>query len=76
MKSVRADKARRFFEEDEDPREVFATFEAAEKGRTSQVPSSSTGPHPARWADRVRHAVASILRRTANSIDPPGMRVH
>ncbi len=35
MVSVRAEEAERFYEEDEDPREVFAAFDAAQKGRTA-----------------------------------------
>jgi hypothetical protein len=70
MRSVRADEARRFFEEDEDPREVFAALDAAEQGRTS--PSAPSAHRT--LADRIRHAVATILRSAANSIDPSGIR--
>ena len=35
MKGMRAEEAGRFYEEDEDPDEVFASFDAAEKGRTA-----------------------------------------
>jgi hypothetical protein len=74
MKDVRAEEARRFFEEDEDPSEVFAAFDAAEKGRTSPPAQRRPGQRLARWADKARHALAGMLRKTANTIDPPGMR--
>jgi hypothetical protein len=35
MVSVKVEGAERFYEEDEDPREVFAAFEAADKGLTA-----------------------------------------
>lgn len=35
MVGMRADEARDFYEEDEDPARVFALFDAAEKGRTA-----------------------------------------
>jgi hypothetical protein len=35
MVRMRAEEARDFYEEDEDPARVFALFDAAEKGRTS-----------------------------------------
>jgi hypothetical protein len=34
MESVKVEEAARFYEEDEDPREVFAAFDAGQKGRT------------------------------------------
>jgi hypothetical protein len=41
MVSMRAEEADRFYEEDEDPRELFAAFDAAQKGRT--VPPRDRG---------------------------------
>jgi hypothetical protein len=35
MIGVRAEEAENFYEEDEDPKEVFVAFDAAEKGRTA-----------------------------------------
>jgi hypothetical protein len=71
---MRAEEADRFYEEDEDPREVFATFDAAEKGSTAPpVPSGDDRP-VTRRTQGLRHLVAGVLRQAANSIDPPGMR--
>ena len=66
MASVRAEEAERFYEEDEDPSEIFATFDGAEKGRT-RLPKDQK--RPARWSERLRHALAGALRRAANSIE-------
>jgi hypothetical protein len=74
MTSMRAEEAERLYEEDEDPREVFAVFDAADKGRTAPPTPSSGERPPARFAERWRHAVAGVLRQAANSIEPPGMR--
>jgi hypothetical protein len=69
MTGMEAEQADRFYEEDEDPREVFAVFDAAEKGRTApKEPGSGTG-RPGAWADRLRHDIAMALRRAANAID-------
>jgi hypothetical protein len=46
MKGMKAGKAHRLYEEDEDPREVFAVFDAAEKGRTAG-PEPQTARRPA-----------------------------
>ncbi len=35
MTGVKPEEAKQFYEEDEDPARVFASFEAAEKGRTA-----------------------------------------
>jgi hypothetical protein len=70
MRGVRADEARHFFEEDEDPPEVFAALDAAEQGRTSPSAPSARST----LGDRIRHAVATVLRSAANSIDPSGIR--
>lgn len=35
MVGMRAEEARDFYEEDDDPTRVFALFDAAEKGRTA-----------------------------------------
>jgi hypothetical protein len=74
MTSMRAEEAERFYEEDEDAGEVRAVFDAAEKGRTAPPVSSDVERPPARLAERLRHAIASMLRQAANSIEPPGMR--
>lgn len=49
MVGMRAEEARDFYEEDEDPARVFALFDAAEKGRTAppdhpQSPESDLTP--------------------------------
>jgi hypothetical protein len=71
--SMRAEEAERFYEEDEDPSEVFDTFDATQKGRTAPPGPSGDDRPVARRAQGLRHVVASVLRQAANSIDPPGM---
>jgi hypothetical protein len=66
MIGVKAEEAERFYEEDEDPVEVFATFDAAKKGRTA--PPTSQRPEPRRSA-RLRHEIAAFLHRIANIIE-------
>ena len=66
MMSVKADEAERFHEEDEDPGEVFAAFNAAEKGRTTP-PEGHRSPAP-RWA-KLRLEVAAVLHRLAKLIE-------
>ncbi len=69
MKGMKAGEAHRFYEEDEDPREVFAAFDAAEKGRTASPEPVTAAARPAAWANRLRHDIAMALRRAANVID-------
>jgi hypothetical protein len=71
MMSVKADEAERFYEEDEDPGEVFAVFDAAEKGRTTP-PEGRRSPSP--WWARLRVEVAAVLRRLAKLIEPSHVR--
>ena len=71
MMSVRTDEAERFYEEDEDPVEVFAAFDAAEKGRTTP-PEGRRSPSP--WWARLRLEVAAVLRRLAKLIEPSHVR--
>jgi 4-alpha-glucanotransferase len=71
MTRMKAEEAERFYEEDEDPAEVFATFEAAVKGQTA--PPGDERPTP-RWPEKIRHQVAAALRRVANLIESPHMR--
>jgi hypothetical protein len=66
---MKAEEADRFYEEDEDPREVFAVFGAAEKGRTAPTGPASGAGRPVAWADRLHHDIAMALRRGANAID-------
>jgi hypothetical protein len=66
MVSVRVEDAEHFYEEDEDPREVFAAFEAADKGLTAPPRERPTS----QWPGKVRHGVAVALRRLANLIEP------
>jgi hypothetical protein len=66
---MEAEQANRFYEEDEYPREVFAVFDAAEKGRTAPTEPESDASRPVAWADRLRHDIARALRRAANAID-------
>ena len=44
MESVKVEEAERFYEEDEDPREVFAAFDAGQKGRTGPPRDHGSGP--------------------------------
>jgi hypothetical protein len=66
MVSVKVEDAENFYEEDEDPQEIFAAFEAADKGLTApprqQVPTS--------WFGKVRSEIAIGLRRLAKLIEP------
>jgi hypothetical protein len=73
MIGMKAEEAGRFYEEDEDPDEVFAAFDAAVKGRTAPP----GGEHPApRWPEKIRHQLAVALRHVANLIEsrPDGVR--
>jgi len=56
MMSVRVEEAEYFNEEDEDPKEVFAVFDAGEKGRTAP-PDAARGARP--WQVRLRFGRAS-----------------
>jgi hypothetical protein len=69
MMGMKAEEAGRFYEEDEDPDEVLAAFDAAEKGRTAPRRAAPAAGRPAMWADRLRHDVATARRRAANIID-------
>ena len=75
MTGMRAEEAGRFYEEDEDPEEVFAVFDHSEKGRTAPPAPTPSGPRTPVWADRLRHDVARVLRRAANIIDSPHARI-
>ena len=66
MVNVKVEDAEHFYEEDEDPQEVFVAFEAADKGLTTP-PRQRPAAH---WLGRVRHEVAVGLRRLANLIEP------
>jgi hypothetical protein len=57
MVSVKAEESDRFYEEDEDPKEVFAAFEAAQKGRTA--PPRDWGA-PSTWSARLRFEIAAV----------------
>jgi hypothetical protein len=71
MMSVKAEEAERFHEEDEDPREVFAAFDAAQKGRTA-APSDHHASSP--WSARLRLEIAAFPRRLAKAIEPSHVR--
>jgi hypothetical protein len=58
MEAVRAEEARNFCEEDEDPEQVFAIFDAAHKDRTRP---------PRRLTARRR--LAAVLRKAADAIE-------
>lgn len=66
MVSVRVEDAEHFYEEDEDPSEVFAAFEADDKGLTAPPRERPT----TQWLGKVRHEVAIALPRLANLIEP------
>jgi hypothetical protein len=66
MVSVRVEDAEHFYEEDEDSREVFAAFEAADKGLTEPPRERMT----TQWLAKARHGLAIALRRLANLIEP------
>jgi hypothetical protein len=71
MINVKVEEAEHFYEEDEDPREVFSAFDAAEKGRTA--PPDSSRDARQRQA-RLRLRVAAVLRRLAKVIEPSRAR--
>lgn len=71
MVHVKAEEAERFYEEDEDPGEVFAAFDAAQKGRTA--PPYDRRPSSAR-SGRLRLGIAAVLRRLAKFIEPSHVR--
>ena len=66
MIDVKAEEAERFYEEDEDPGEVFSAFDAAKKGCTAPPVGEHTGPQ---WSVKLRHEIAVFLRRMANVIE-------
>jgi hypothetical protein len=68
---MKADEAERFYEEDEDPKEVFAIFDAADKGHTGLLGGKHLAP---RWTDRLHHETAGALRRMANAIESSHMK--
>ena len=71
MISVRVEEAEHFYEEDEDPKEIFAVFDSAEKGHTAP-PGAGRGAQ--QWQVRLRLAVADVLRRLAKVIEPSHLR--
>lgn len=70
MVTMQAKEAERFYEDDEDPQEVFAAFDAGRK--------DLTGPAAERvgegWIVRARRGLAGVLRRLANVIESPRTR--
>jgi hypothetical protein len=68
---MKADEAERFYEENEDPKEIFAIFDTADKGHTAPPSGKRV---PARWTDRLRHEIAGALRRMANVIESSDMK--
>ena len=68
---MRVEEAEHFYEEDEDPKEVFAVFDAAEEGRTAPP---DTGPGAQQRQVRLRLALADVLRRLARLIEPSRVR--
>ena len=68
--SVRVEEAEHFHEEDEDPKQIFATFDAAEKERTAPPDTR----HDAHWQIRLRFALADVLHRLARLIEPSRVR--
>ena len=73
MASVKPQEAERFYEEDEDPARVFASFDAGQKGSTR--PPAQTGPSSP-WSGRlagIRQRLARALRRAADVVEPSRM---
>ena len=64
---MRPEEAKVFYEEDEDPAEVWASFEAAEKQVTGLPVARECRGHP--WSVRMRHNFAAMLRQLANAIE-------
>jgi hypothetical protein len=63
MVGMRAEEARDFYEEDEDPARVFALFDAAEKGSTASPERSSSGEPDLTPLPELLREVGSQLRR-------------
>ena len=75
MAVVRLDEAERFYEEDEDPAEVFAEFDAAEKGRTMPQDERQRWMHAAMMIGLwMASKTASGLRHVADAIEPSRTR--
>lgn len=70
MVSMKAKEAKRFYEDDEDPQDVFAAFEAGQKELTAPRAEHSPGG----LVRRMRHELAVALRRLANIVEPPRAR--
>ena len=68
---VRVEEAEHFHEEDEDPKQIFATFDAAEKGRTGPPDTEHAAQQ---WQVRLRLALADVLHRLARLIEPSRVR--
>jgi hypothetical protein len=67
---MKAKEAKRFYEDDEKPRDVFAAFDVGQKELTAPYAEQlDRGP-----VRRMRHELAVALRRLANVIEPPQAR--
>jgi hypothetical protein len=71
MVGVKAEEAERFYEDDEDPREVFAAFDVAQKDRTAPPPNRRG---KSSWSAKMRLEIAAFLRRLAKVIEPSHAR--
>jgi hypothetical protein len=71
MASVKPQEAEQFYEEDEDPARVFATFDAGRKGVTQRPGQNGpSSPRSGRLAG-IRQCLAQALRRAADVVEPP-----
>ena len=66
MTRVKAGEAERFYKQDEDPNEVFARSDAAEKGLTAPTHDERSS---SRWGKRLRPGIAKVLRFAAAVIE-------
>jgi hypothetical protein len=70
MAGVKSEEAERFYEEDEDPAEVFALFDAGQKGQTKRPGKVVSSPGLGKVGG-VRQRIAMALRWAADVIEPP-----
>ena len=71
MTGVKPEEAERFYEEDEDPAQVFALFDAGQEGHTARPGQTEPSPVAGKLA-ALRQHIATALHRAADLIEPPG----
>jgi len=72
MTGVTPHEAERFYEEDEDPAQVFALFDAGQKSQTQRPAPPGLAARPGKLTG-LRQRLAGALRRAADVIEPRSM---